>query len=254
MSEIEEVVRWSADPDAPEGMRELLRGAKAAEAGPTPVELAKLRGRMAAQLAPKVATTAALLSVRTILVSLVVVGIGAAIVGYVVSRPDRDDHTALVSVPTIAPTPTSAPVPPPTVIAEPPITEPPIADPPIAERPRPRVHVAPAKPAVKPPVPPTAPVVAPPPPVISEVALLEQARAALRGGDAAHALALVDQDATLYPDGVLVEEREALAIETLIKLGHRDQAVAKWTKFATSYPHSNYHARLQRLIDERSAP
>ena len=30
MSEIEDVVRWSADPDAPEGMRDLLRAANAA--------------------------------------------------------------------------------------------------------------------------------------------------------------------------------------------------------------------------------
>jgi hypothetical protein len=248
MSEIEDVVRWSADPDAPEGMRDLLRAANSAEAGPTPVELANLRGRMAAQLAPKVSTTAALLSVRTILVSLVVVGIGTAIVGYVVSRPDhRDEH--------VVPAITSTPVPPPAPLTAP-VVSPPIviAEPPVAELPKPRVRLAPAKPhaspaAAEPAAPEPAPPVAPSaPPTISEVALLEQARAALRAGDTAHALVLVEQDATLYPDGVLVEEREALAIETLIKLGRRDEAVAKWTKFATSYPHSNYHARLQRLI------
>ena len=252
MNEIEDVVHWSADPDAPEGVRDLLRAANAADPGPTPVELAKLRGRMAAQLAPKVATTAAF-SVRTILVSLVVVGIGAAIVGYVVSRPDRDERIASVAVPAITQVP-PPPAPPVASVPPPVIAAPPIAAPPIAETPRPHVRVAPPKP------PPAAPErvlpVAPPPapPTISEVALLEQARAALRGGDTAHALELVEQDATLYPDGVLVEEREALAIETLIKLGRRDEAVAKWTKFATSYPHSNYHARLQRLIDERPSP
>jgi hypothetical protein len=250
MSELEDLVRWSADPDAPAGMRELLRAANTAEAGPTPVELAKLRGRMTARLAPKAATTA-LLSLRTILVGVVVAGIGA--VGYLVLRPDPGERTASVVVPAIPAKPVPPPAAPP-VIAAPPIAEPPIVEPP-------RVRVAPAKRAASVPAPakplasvPVVPEPVTPPPAISEVALLEQARAALRGGGAAHALALVEQDATLYPDGVLVEEREALAIETLIKLGRRDEAAAKWTKFATSYPHSNYHARLQRLIDERSVP
>jgi tetratricopeptide (TPR) repeat protein len=90
---------------------------------------------------------------------------------------------------------------------------------------------------------------APPPPAISEVTLLEQARVALRGGNAARALELADQHAAVYPDGALAEEREALAIEALAKLGRHDEAAAKWTKFASSYPHSNYRARLQRLIE-----
>src|SRR5664279_2851648 len=90
---------------------------------------------MAAQLAPKLATTA----VRAILVSLVVVGIGAAIVGYVVSRPD-DQHTAQAPVPTITPVP--PPPAPPVAPAPPPV----IAEPPIVEPPRPHVHVALPKP------------------------------------------------------------------------------------------------------------
>lgn len=239
MSEIEDVVRWSADPDAPAGMRELLRAANA-DVGPAPVELANLRGRMAAQLAPK----AVLLSARAILLGLVgLVVVGVAIVGYVVARSSED------RAPTTTPPVLAAPAPPPLVLAAPALPPPVIAEPPVAApRPRPHVHVAPKPPAavgVEPAPAPAPPVV----PTISEVALLEQARSALRGGDAAHALALVEQAATSYPDGVLVEEREALAIETLIKLGRRDEAVAKWSKFATSYPRSNYHARLQRLIE-----
>jgi hypothetical protein len=38
---------------------------------------------------------------------------------------------------------------------------------------------------------------------------------------------------------VLVEEREALAIEALVKLGRADEARTRWSKFATAYPHSN---------------
>lgn len=245
MSEIEDVVRWSADPDAPEGMRELLRAANA-DVGPASVELANLRGRMAAQLAPKVALRTGLLG----LIGLLVVGV--AIVGYVVSRSAdvRAPTTTIAAPPGPPPPPVlAAPAPPPLALAAPAPPPPVIAEPPVAAPRPPHVHVAPPKPPAAADV---EPVPAPAPPVvptISEVALLEHARSALRGGDAAHALALVEQAATSYPDGVLVEEREALAIETLIKLGRRDEAVAKWSKFATSYPRSNYHARLQRLIE-----
>jgi len=237
MSELEVTVRWSADPNAPEGMRELLRAANAADAasGPSPAQIASMHGRVLSGLAPK----AAFLTARTILVGLLVVGTGAGIVGYMASRSDRPalrvEHAPIAH---FEPPPPPAPAPPPVVIAQAPVEPVP-----------PPKHVAPPKPTVHSPAPVEIAPAPPAAPQISEVTLLEQARVALRGGDTARALALAEQHATSYPDGVLVEEREALTIEALIKLGRRDEAVATWSKFANSYPHSNYRARLQRLID-----
>ncbi len=229
-----DIVRWSADPDAPPGMHELLQAARAD--GPTPAELARLRTKV---LAPKVGWLAA----KWILVGLVVIGGGIA--GYLVTRPEP--RQIFVEAPMVArpgpvvatPAPAHAPV---LVVTVPPA---PVAPPVVITPPKP--HRSPA-PAVVTPVP---PVLVPPAQVseVSEVALLEQARAALRGGDLAHALELTDRAATLYSDGVLVEEREALEIEALAKLGRHDDAAARWSKFVTSYPHSNYRPRLQRLIE-----
>jgi hypothetical protein len=227
---MKDVVRWSADPDAPAGMRELLRAANAADAGPSAAQITSMRGAVAA----KVVAKAAFFTARTIIVGLLVVGTGAGIVGYVASRPDhpalRVEHAPIAQFE--PPPPLPEPSPPPAIVIAPEPAAPPhlrVA----APKPAP-VEVAPAP---------------PPAPKISEVTLLEQARVALRGGDTTHALALAEQHATVYPDGTLVEEREALTIEALIKLGRRDEALAKWSKFASSYPQSNYRARLQRLID-----
>jgi hypothetical protein len=236
MTKVEDVVRWSADPEAPAGMRELVRAANAAETGPTTAELASMRGQLASRLVPK----AALLTARTIIVGLLVVGTGAGIVGYLTSRSDRPVlHVEHAPIARFEPPPPAAPPPSPVVIAPAPVEPPPPS----------HVRVAPPKPAAPPAPAVDTPVPPPPLPQISEVTLLEQARVALRGGDITRALALTEQHATLYPDGALVEEREALTIEALIKLGRRDEAVAKWSKFASSYPHSNYRARLQRSID-----
>jgi hypothetical protein len=265
MSARDEIVRWSADPDAPAGMRELVRRATAADAGPSPVELASMRGRIAAQLAAKPVVTAALIGARTIVVGLIVAAIGAGVIVYVATRATPPalpaaQPAAIPAAPVaVAPPPTAAataPVVPPSPPAPPPpAPAPPAPAPPLHRVPAPAhavvgVHATPAAHAAPAPAP------SPPsaPPRISEVALLEQARGALRSGHGAEALALTDQHATLYADGTLTEEREALAIEALIGLDRRADATARWSKFAIAYPHSNYRARLQRLIDERTSP
>jgi hypothetical protein len=245
MSERDDVVRWSADPHAPAGMHELVRRATAADAGPSTVQLASMRGRIAAQLAAGPPVTAALIGARAIVVGLVVAAIGAGIVAYLATRSAPRPVPAPPPPPAlVAPKPAAGVPPPPAALPPSPIPPAPPASPrPVRHAHAPAAHVAP--PAAKP---------APPAPVLSEVALLEQARAALRGGRAADALALTAQHATLYADGALGEEREALAIEALVELGRRSDAAARWAKFATAYPQSNYHARLQRLIDEHAAP
>jgi outer membrane protein assembly factor BamD (BamD/ComL family) len=88
-------------------------------------------------------------------------------------------------------------------------------------------------------------------PPISEPALLEQARAELRSGDASAALTRVADHERMFPAGVLSEERDALEIEALVQLDRMADAQARWARFARSYPQSNYRPRLQHLLNAR---
>jgi hypothetical protein len=71
-----------------------------------------------------------------------------------------------------------------------------------------------------------------------ETHLLREADAALRGGDAARALALLDDHARLYPSGVLAEERSVERIFALCKLGRTTEARAHATRFLRAHPDS----------------
>jgi hypothetical protein len=70
----------------------------------------------------------------------------------------------------------------------------------------------------------------------AERSLLDVARAALARGEAGEALAAVDRHGREYPDGVLVEEREALAIKALVALGRREEARARAQRFEQRFP------------------
>jgi hypothetical protein len=50
----------------------------------------------------------------------------------------------------------------------------------------------------------------------TEFSLLEQAQGAMRG-DPQRALELTDRDARLFPSGALVQEREVIAIDALVR-------------------------------------
>jgi hypothetical protein len=58
----------------------------------------------------------------------------------------------------------------------------------------------------------------------AERALLDVARSALARGEAGEALVATERHAHEYPDGALVEEREAIAIKALVALGRMDEA------------------------------
>jgi len=78
-----------------------------------------------------------------------------------------------------------------------------------------------------------------------ESRLLSEARDALRRGDASSALGLLEQIRAKFPGGILVQEREALAIEALARSGHRDQAASRARAFLDAYPNSPHAARIQ---------
>jgi len=77
-------------------------------------------------------------------------------------------------------------------------------------------------------------------------ALLE-ARAALRAGDAARSLALLEQARVRYPHGALGQEREALAIRALAQSGDRAAAARRARAFLQAHPQSPYVADV-RLV------
>lgn len=71
-----------------------------------------------------------------------------------------------------------------------------------------------------------------------ERALLDVARTALGRGDGAHALAFVNRHAIEFPRGQMTEEREALAVQALTKLGRKSEAVQRGLDFHKTYPSS----------------
>jgi hypothetical protein len=122
-----------------------------------------------------------------------------------------------------------------------------VSDLPIARPPRGPVRS-------KEPPPPEAPRVEPTPlpsPVDSddslarEVSLLRAARAALDGGHAEQAIALLQRHAMLWPRGVLAEERLATQVFAMCALGRVTEAGTKARELEDLAPHSPHLARVR---------
>ena len=80
-----------------------------------------------------------------------------------------------------------------------------------------------------------------------ETTLIRDARQALRAGDAARALRILDECRRLFPAGVLQQERERLAIEALIKDGRAAEASARAAAFLRKYPDSPHAGEIRAL-------
>jgi hypothetical protein len=87
-------------------------------------------------------------------------------------------------------------------------------------------------------------------PLASEIALITQARARLRQGDATGAQSVIDELRAKYPDGVLTQEREIVEIDLLRVLGHREEARRRARAFVDQYPHSPHNVSLRPLLDQ----
>jgi len=79
----------------------------------------------------------------------------------------------------------------------------------------------------------------------SEVALLQRARK-LAVSEPEAALRLLDQHAERFASGLLVPERELLAIEVLRHLGRDAEAEQRLRRFEARYPESIHRRRLER--------
>jgi hypothetical protein len=94
------------------------------------------------------------------------------------------------------------------------------------------------------------PLVIPPRNPDDELKALEQAQDALKT-DPDYALAQCDDDAKLFPNGTLAQEREAIAIDALTRLGRMPEAKARAKKFATDFPNSAQLPRVQHLVGQK---
>jgi hypothetical protein len=81
----------------------------------------------------------------------------------------------------------------------------------------------------------------------NESTLLGRAEQLLASNPSA-ALGLTDQHAKSFPTGALAQEREFIAIQALVALGRRDEAVARAARFRSSFPASAHLRRLDILL------
>jgi hypothetical protein len=112
--------------------------------------------------------------------------------------------------------------------------------------------VAPARPSSRTP---RAVEPAPPSPssrgLAAERALLDVARAGLARGAPDEALAAAERHGREYREGVLAEEREALAIKALVALGRRDEARTRAEVFERKYPNALGLRAVRAALEER---
>lgn len=83
----------------------------------------------------------------------------------------------------------------------------------------------------------------------AESALLMQARAQLRSGNPAAAQAALDRLQAQFPQGMLAQEREVLAIEVAFARGNVDAAKRRAKAFIKAYPKSPHSQKLSRFVE-----
>lgn len=86
-----------------------------------------------------------------------------------------------------------------------------------------------------------------------EAAILADAHAALLHGAPDKALARANDHRRSYPSGALTQEREVIAIEALVALGRRAEAIERARAFRARYPTSTHLEKIDRLgLDPKS--
>lgn len=74
--------------------------------------------------------------------------------------------------------------------------------------------------------------------LVKERAILDVARTALGRGDGASAIDAVERHAREFPRGQMSEEREAIGVQALAKLGRHEAAATRGAAFRQRYPNS----------------
>lgn len=231
MSDPKDPARLSeASGGAEPGLRDLLAAAKN-DVG-SDAQLARLAERLGPLLAPPAPAappTAASASGMGAAAKLGLVGLALIVAGggaWQLSTSKSAPSSAIPSAPVAAPRspsplPSSSPLPEASQVAPAPSVTAPV-EPPVAAN-------VPAKPA--------------PPAQLSEADLLEQARRALKS-DPARALARANEHRSRFPSGVLVQEREVIAIQALRELGRTAEADRRTEAFEKAFPGSAFQRKL----------
>jgi hypothetical protein len=87
----------------------------------------------------------------------------------------------------------------------------------------------------------------------SEVALLQRAQDAL-AVDPARALAIADEHLRRFPEGVLGQEREVIAVSALVRAGRTAEARARAARFIEKHPESAHRRRIEALLPSGAPP
>jgi hypothetical protein len=82
----------------------------------------------------------------------------------------------------------------------------------------------------------------------AERALLDLARKALAQGNLDEVERSIDLHTRRYPSGLLLEEREALAIKTLVDRGRVDEARKRATRFKERFPNSIFGPAVDETL------
>jgi hypothetical protein len=83
----------------------------------------------------------------------------------------------------------------------------------------------------------------------SEASFLRRAQSTLHG-DPATALQMLQEHPSRFPQGILVQERDVMAIDALARLGRIDEARARASAFAVRYPRSAHESRIASILKE----
>lgn len=86
-----------------------------------------------------------------------------------------------------------------------------------------------------------------------ERVLLDQARRQLASDEPARALIFLDQHGQRFARGLLSEEREAMRINVLVRLGRKDEAKARGEAFAARFPNSIMGSSVRAALKSADA-
>ena len=83
----------------------------------------------------------------------------------------------------------------------------------------------------------------------AERVLLDEARAALAQGEPARALEKLERHRRTFPAPLLGEERDAMTVQALVKVGRGDEARARAEAFRRRYPDSLFGSVVDSAVD-----
>jgi hypothetical protein len=240
--------RWTDDGgEATARERELVRAGR--DAGPSPEQRRAMWGAIAAQAIPSPTGQGAAPASGTAASTALTVAKGTVIVALIGAGIVASYRTMRGPIPPITQPSAAAPAPAPHEQPQLPSVSPPPGDEPSADPPRsakivhstPRSNAAATKEVAE---------NARASQLREESEMILGARRVLRAGDPLRALTLLEAARARFPEGILVQEREALSIEALVRSGQRALATKRAEAFLRAYPKSPHGADVQRVVLE----